>query len=54
MAAYGCLKALNTLLDSTSSLAGQLYPRLEEVCWPIMARMISTEGQDVFEVGAAW
>lgn len=35
LAAFGCLKALNTLLDSCSGLP-RLYPGLENICWPIM------------------
>lgn len=48
MAAYGCIKALNTLLSSVSGLP-ELLPTLEEILFPIMQKMISTTGQDVFE-----
>eukprot|EP00798_Chlamydomonas_sp_ICE-L_P030404 gene30404-35409_t len=48
IAAYGCLKALNTLLESVNTL-GELYPVLEESLFPIMQRFLSTDGQDVFE-----
>jgi len=48
MAAYGCIKALNTLLSSVSGLP-ELLPALEEILFPIMHKMISTAGQDVFE-----
>lgn len=48
IAAYGCIKALNTLLESVSSLK-HLFPALEELLYPLMKANISTDGQDVFE-----
>lgn len=48
IAAYGCIKALSTLLDSISNLH-HLFPPLEEILFPLMQKLISTEGQDVFE-----
>ena len=48
MAAYGCIRAINTLLSGVSSLP-ELFPMLEELLFPIMHKMISTEGQDSFE-----
>ncbi|KAK9839718.1 hypothetical protein WJX81_008385 [Elliptochloris bilobata] len=48
LAAYGCLRALYTVLESVSGLP-QLLPQLEGILFPIMQRMVSTEGQDVFE-----
>jgi hypothetical protein len=48
IAAYGCIKALNTLLESVSSLK-HLFPSLEELLFPLMQKNISTDGQDVFE-----
>ncbi|GAX74708.1 hypothetical protein CEUSTIGMA_g2156.t1 [Chlamydomonas eustigma] len=48
MAAYGCIKAINTLLSSVSSLS-ELHLPLEEILFPVMQKMISTEGQDIFE-----
>ena len=48
LAAYGCIKALNTLLGSVSSVP-ELYPALEDILFPIMQKMISTDGQDLFD-----
>jgi hypothetical protein len=48
VAAYGCLKALNTLLDGVAEMK-HLLPVLEEVLFPIMAKCLSTDGQDVLE-----
>ena len=42
------MKALNTLLSCVSSLP-ELFPTLEELLFPLMQKMISTEGQDIFE-----
>lgn len=48
VAAYGCLKALNTLLDGVAEMK-HLLPVLEEIIFPIMAKCISSDGQDVLE-----
>eukprot|EP00216_Chloropicon_sp_CCMP2111_P001287 CAMPEP_0198243276 /NCGR_PEP_ID=MMETSP1446-20131203/26275_1 /TAXON_ID=1461542 ORGANISM="Unidentified sp, Strain CCMP2111" /NCGR_SAMPLE_ID=MMETSP1446 /ASSEMBLY_ACC=CAM_ASM_001112 /LENGTH=1052 /DNA_ID=CAMNT_0043927057 /DNA_START=26 /DNA_END=3184 /DNA_ORIENTATION=+ len=48
LAALGCLRAMTTILESVSSIP-DLYNDLEPVIFPIMHRMISTEGQDVLE-----
>eukprot|EP00878_Enallax_costatus_P046967 GHUV01057304.1.p1 GENE.GHUV01057304.1~~GHUV01057304.1.p1 ORF type:complete len:796 (+),score=306.27 GHUV01057304.1:175-2562(+) len=48
VAAYGCLKALNTLLDGVAEMK-HLLPVLEEIILPIMAKCISSDGQDVLE-----
>lgn len=48
MAAFGCIRTLNALLDSVSTLT-HLLPALEEVLFPIMYEMTSSRGQDVFE-----
>ncbi|KAF8071226.1 SAD2 [Scenedesmus sp. PABB004] len=48
VAAYGCLKALNTLLDGVSEMK-HLLPVLEGIIHPIMAKCIGTDGQDVLE-----
>jgi hypothetical protein len=48
VAAYGCLKALNTLLDGVAEMK-HLLPVLEEVLFPVMAKCLSTDGQDVLE-----
>jgi len=49
IAAYGCLRAINTLLESVAGLGPQLYPVLEEQLYPMMHKLISSEGQDVIE-----
>ena len=48
LASLGCLRAISTILDSVSGVP-ELYPRLEVLLLPVMQRMISTDGQDVFE-----
>lgn len=48
MAAFGCIRTLNALLDSVSTLT-ELLPALFEALWPIMYEMTSSRGQDVFE-----
>uniref|UniRef100_A0A383WBL3 Importin N-terminal domain-containing protein n=1 Tax=Tetradesmus obliquus TaxID=3088 RepID=A0A383WBL3_TETOB len=48
VAAYGCLKALNTLLDGVAEMK-HLLPVLEEVLYPVMAKCLSSDGQDVLE-----
>ncbi|EIE23737.1 ARM repeat-containing protein [Coccomyxa subellipsoidea C-169] len=48
MASYGCMRALSTVLDSVSSMPA-LFPQLEDILFPVMQRLSSTEGQDVFE-----
>ncbi|GIL84239.1 hypothetical protein Vretimale_15865 [Volvox reticuliferus] len=48
IAAFGCMRALNTLLESCCDQPA-LIASLEEVLYPLLHRMLSTEGQDVFE-----
>lgn len=48
LAAFGCLRALSTVLDSVSSLP-HLFPALEPIVFPVLQRMSTQEGQDVFE-----
>ncbi|KAK9824621.1 hypothetical protein WJX72_011782 [[Myrmecia] bisecta] len=48
LAAYGCLRALATVLESVSSLP-HLFPQLEEIVFPVMQKMCSAEGQEIFE-----
>lgn len=48
MAAFGCIRTLNALLDSVSTLT-HVLPALEEALFPIMYEMTSSRGQDVFE-----
>lgn len=35
MAAYGCMRALSTVLDSVSSMPA-LFPQLEAILFPVM------------------
>ena len=48
LAAFGCLRALSTTLESVSSLP-HLFPQLEEILFPVMQKMCTSDGQDVFE-----
>ena len=48
LAAVGCLRAISTILESVSSLP-QLYVQLEPILFPIMQKMTTQEGQDVYE-----
>lgn len=48
MACMGCLRAMSTILESVSSLP-HMYPELEAAVFPILHKMISEEGYDVFE-----
>ncbi|MCO5568289.1 hypothetical protein L7F22_021988 [Adiantum nelumboides] len=48
LAAVACLRAISTILESVSKLPN-LFPQLEPILLPIMQRMLSTDGQDIFE-----
>lgn len=48
LAAFGCLQALSTVLDSVSRLP-HLFPQLEDILFPVMQAMCTEDGQDVFE-----
>ncbi|WOL14409.1 importin beta-like SAD2 isoform X1 [Canna indica] len=48
LAAVGCLRAISTILESVSSLP-HLFVQIEPILLPIMQRMLTTDGQDVFE-----
>lgn len=48
LAAVGCLRAIGTILESVSRLP-DLFPLMEPTLLPIMQRMLTTDGQDVFE-----
>lgn len=48
LAAVGCLRAISTILESVSRLP-DLFPQVEPVLLPILQRMLSTDGQDIFE-----
>ncbi|RDX58219.1 Importin beta-like SAD2, partial [Mucuna pruriens] len=48
LAAVGCLRAISTILESVSSLP-QLFVQIEPTLLPIMRKMLTTDGQEVFE-----
>ncbi|CAA3022080.1 importin beta-like SAD2 [Olea europaea subsp. europaea] len=48
LAAVGCLRAISTILESVSRLP-HLFVRIEPTLLPIMRRMLTTDGQEVFE-----
>ncbi|EHA8588685.1 importin beta-like SAD2 [Cocos nucifera] len=48
LAAVGCLRAIGTILESVSRLP-HLFVQIEPTLLPITRRMLTTEGQDVFE-----
>ncbi|CAH8330930.1 unnamed protein product [Eruca vesicaria subsp. sativa] len=48
LAAVGCLRAISTILESVSSLP-QLFVEIEPTILPIMQKMLTSDGEDVFE-----
>ncbi|XP_024026202.1 importin beta-like SAD2 isoform X1 [Morus notabilis] len=48
LAAVGCLRAISTILETVSRLP-HLFPEVEPTLLPIMRRMLTTDGQEVFE-----
>ncbi|KAE8658411.1 Importin beta-like SAD2-like protein [Hibiscus syriacus] len=48
MAAVGCLRAISTILESVSRLP-HLFVQIEPTLLPIMQRMLTTDGREVFE-----
>lgn len=48
LAAVGCLRAISTILESVSRLP-HLFVQVEPTLLPIMQRMLTTDGQEVFE-----
>ncbi|WCJ41499.1 Importin beta-like SAD2 [Euphorbia peplus] len=48
LAAVGCLRAISTILESVSRLP-HLFVQIEPTMLPIMRRMLTTDGQEVFE-----
>ncbi|PWA50785.1 importin-beta domain, Armadillo-type fold protein [Artemisia annua] len=48
MAAVGCLRVISTILKSVSKLP-HLFAHIEPTVLPIMRRMLTIEGQEVFE-----
>ncbi|KAJ1391536.1 GroEL-like apical domain superfamily [Sesbania bispinosa] len=50
LAVVGCLHAISTILESVSSLP-QLFVQIEPTLLPVMRKMLTTYGQEVFEEG---
>ncbi|KAF9606113.1 hypothetical protein IFM89_023136 [Coptis chinensis] len=48
LATVGCLRAISTILESVSKLPS-LFIEIEPTLLPIMRRMLTTDGQEVFE-----
>ena len=48
LAAFNTIRTMCTVLDSVSQQPA-LVAQLEDVCFPILQKMISQAGQDVFE-----
>ncbi|XP_047062820.1 importin beta-like SAD2 [Lolium rigidum] len=48
LAAVGCLRAISTILESVSSLP-HLFIQIEPTLLPILRRMLTSDGQDVYE-----
>ncbi|GAB4834165.1 secondary alcohol dehydrogenase (SADH2) [Ancistrocladus abbreviatus] len=48
LAAVGCLRAMSTILESVNRLL-DLFVHIEPILLPIMRRMLTTDGQEVFE-----
>ncbi|XP_019166863.1 PREDICTED: importin beta-like SAD2 isoform X2 [Ipomoea nil] len=48
LAAVGCLRAISTILESVSRLP-HLFEQIEPTLFPIMRRMLTSDGQDVYE-----
>ncbi|VFQ64844.1 unnamed protein product [Cuscuta campestris] len=48
LAAVGCLRAISTILESVNRLP-HLFEHIEPILLPIMRRMLTTEGQEVYE-----
>ncbi|KAK4750955.1 hypothetical protein SAY87_004437 [Trapa incisa] len=48
LAAVGCLRAISTILESVSSLP-HLFVQIEPTLLPIMRKMLTTDGQEVYE-----
>ncbi|XP_030553183.2 importin beta-like SAD2 isoform X2 [Rhodamnia argentea] len=48
LAAVGCLRAISTILESVSRLP-HLFIQVEPTLLPIMRKMLTTDGQEVFE-----
>ncbi|XP_058102570.1 importin beta-like SAD2 isoform X2 [Magnolia sinica] len=48
LAAVGCLRAISTILESVSRIP-HLFIQIEPILLPIMRRMLTTDGQEIFE-----
>ncbi|GER40807.1 ARM repeat superfamily protein, partial [Striga asiatica] len=48
LAAVGCLRAISTILESVNRLP-HLFAHIEPTLLPIMSRMLTADGQEVFE-----
>ncbi|XP_043721911.1 importin beta-like SAD2 isoform X2 [Telopea speciosissima] len=48
LAAVGCLRAISTILESVSRLP-HLFVQIEPTLLPIMRRMLTSDGQEIFE-----
>ncbi|KAL8140216.1 hypothetical protein V2J09_006237 [Rumex salicifolius] len=48
LAAVGCLRAISTILESVSKLP-HLFVQVEPILLPVMHKMLTTEGQEVYE-----
>ncbi|KAG6481889.1 hypothetical protein ZIOFF_058512 [Zingiber officinale] len=48
LAAVGCLRAISTILESVNRLP-HLFVQIEPTVLPILQKMLTTDGQDVFE-----
>lgn len=48
LAAFGCIRAINTLLDSVTNMP-QIFPKLETICFPILDKMLKDDALDIFE-----
>lgn len=47
LAAVGCLRAISTVLESVSSLP-HIFVHIEPILFPIMSKMLTTDGQGTF------
>lgn len=43
MAAYGCLRAINTLLESVAALGPALFPQLEANLLPLIGTLVRSK-----------
>jgi hypothetical protein len=43
------MRALNSVLESVCGLGTQLFPTLEEALYPMIYKLLSSEGHEVME-----